>query len=114
MQAQGCNRWGGRRLVLVVDELAEVTLASKDDTQFLLRLAQLGRAAGVHLLLATQRPSVQIVPGDLKANVPLRVALALPSGMDSRVVLDREGAIPWLPAVIARGRLDLRPREALP
>lgn len=92
MQARGVNTWSGQRLVLVVDELAEVTLASKGDTQILLRLAQLGRAAGVHLLLATQRPSVQIVPGDLKANVPLRVALALPTGVDSRVVLDREGA----------------------
>ncbi|HOU11937.1 MAG TPA: FtsK/SpoIIIE domain-containing protein [Anaerolineae bacterium] len=92
MRERGANAWTGQRLVLVVDELAEVTLASKGDTQMLLRLAQLGRAAGVHLLLATQRPSVQIIPGDLKANVPLRVALALPTGVDSRVVLDREGA----------------------
>lgn len=92
MQQQGYNTWRGTPIVLVVDELAEVTLASKDDTQILLRLAQIGRAAGVHLLLATQRPSVQIIPGDLKANLPLRVALALPTGVDSRVVLDAEGA----------------------
>ncbi len=92
MQQQGHNAWRGTPIVLVVDELAEVTLASKDDTQILLRLAQIGRAAGVHLLLATQRPSVQIIPGDLKANIPLRVALALPTGVDSRVVLDMEGA----------------------
>ena len=92
MQQQGDNAWRGTPIVLVVDELAEVTLASRDDTQILLRLAQIGRAAGVHLLLATQRPSVQIIPGDLKANIPLRVALALPTGVDSRVVLDLEGA----------------------
>jgi len=92
MQQQGYNTWRDTPIVLVVDELAEVTLASKDDTQILLRLAQIGRAAGVHLLLATQRPSVQIIPGDLKANLPLRVALALPTGVDSRVVLDAEDA----------------------
>lgn len=97
MEERGANAWVGQRVVLVVDELAEVTLASKGDTQTLLRLAQLGRAAGVHLLLATQRPSVQIIPGDLKANVPLRVALALPTGVDSRVVLDREGAETLMP-----------------
>ena len=92
MQQRGDNAWRGTPIVLVVDELAEVTLASRNDTQILLRLAQIGRAAGVHLLLATQRPSVQIIPGDLKANLPLRVALALPTGVDSRVVLDAEGA----------------------
>ena len=92
MQTVGQNEWRGKRVILVVDELAEVTLASRDDTQVLLRLAQIGRAAGVHLLLATQRPSVKIIPGDLKANIPLRIAMALPTGVDSRVVLDAEGA----------------------
>jgi len=92
MQAYGHNVWRGQPIILVVDELAEVTLASKDDTQILLRLAQIGRAAGIHLILATQRPSTRIIPGDLKANIPLRVAFALPTGVDSRVVLDVEGA----------------------
>lgn len=92
MEMRGDNLWRGRRLVLVVDELAEVTLASKQDTHMLLRMAQIGRAAGVHLLLATQRPSVHVIPGDLKANLPLRVAFALPTLVDSRVVLDQGGA----------------------
>ncbi|MBN1284537.1 MAG: hypothetical protein JXB47_03985 [Anaerolineae bacterium] len=92
LQSRNQNDWQGRRIVLVVDELAEVTLASKGDTTLLLRLAQLGRAAGVHLLLATQRPSVQIIPGDMKANVPLRVCLALPTAIDSQVVLGKAGA----------------------
>jgi hypothetical protein len=95
-------------LLLVVDELAAVALGveGKENIMRLERLAQLGRSAGIHLILATQRPSVDVCPGSLKTNVPARVGLAMATMQDSRVILDQNGAEELTPpgqAILVRG-----------
>jgi S-DNA-T family DNA segregation ATPase FtsK/SpoIIIE len=102
------EKQGGQKMpniVILIDELADLMMSGnkKEVEQSVNRLAQMARAAGMHLILATQRPSVDVITGLIKANIPTRIAYTVTSGIDSRTILNRQGA----ETLLGKGRYAL-------
>lgn len=100
------------RIVVLIDELADLMMSSAEQTEAtIVRLAQMARATGIHLVIATQRPSTDVVTGLIKANFPARISFAVASGVDSRVIIDSSGA----ETLLGKGdMLFLNPEEGAP
>jgi S-DNA-T family DNA segregation ATPase FtsK/SpoIIIE len=100
------------RIVILIDELADMMMTAPDQTEHaIVRLAQMARATGIHLIVATQRPSADVITGLIKANFPTRISFTVASSVDSRVILDVNGA----ETLLGRGdMLFLNPEEGVP